>query len=322
MTSAPARPQTVAEIASRLCFRAVEFRAQDPQNTDGRTLEGYAAVFDVATEIDSWEGSFSEVIARGAFKRTLGSGRMPVLQFDHGRDQRTGSVPIGAIGTLREDKTGLFVSARLFDNPVVEPIRQAIEGRAIDGMSFRFRVIKDTWTDNKGATVDGSELLDLLWQPGDRGPLTRTIQDVDLLELGPVVFPAYEATTVGVRSALATLAPEDREHLVRELLTILRAQPEPAEQDDQPAEDSDEAATDAARDSEEPAESGETPDTTDDDALRDSGDASDSEPADDGTSDPQEPADLGTSATAAPASRSTAHLGNPTDWWLPAPGSN
>jgi HK97 family phage prohead protease len=186
----------------RLCYRAVEFRATEG---DGRTLEGYAAVFDTPTRIDSWEGMFDEQIARGAFARTINA-RMPVLQFDHGRDARTGSVPIGAIQELREDDHGLYVRAGLFDNATVEPIRQAIAGGAIDGMSFRFRVAPngDTWAKRAGDVQ------------------LRTIREAELFELGPVVFPAYEATTVGVRSLLAGLDGDERAALIRDLAAELR----------------------------------------------------------------------------------------------------
>jgi HK97 family phage prohead protease len=185
---------------SRLCYRAVEFRAEPA--SDGRTLEGYAAVFDAPTLISERGGQFEETILRGAFKKTL-SERTPVLQFDHGMDPRTGSVPIGAINALREDDHGLYVSARLFDNAVVEPIRQAIEGRAIDGMSFRFSVTRETW-DDKGSIAK------------------RGIREVSLYELGPVVFPAYDATSVGVRSILAHLDTADRQALIAELAAELR----------------------------------------------------------------------------------------------------
>lgn len=203
-----------------ICLRAVEFRAQG-DGGDGRTLDGYAATFGQPTRIQSWEGEFDEVIEAGAFRDTLRK-RMPVLQFDHGRDQRTGTVPIGTIEQLSEDAQGLHVVARLFDNPVVEPIRQAIEGRSITGMSFRFAVAREKWTDNAGKTVKGDELQRLLWEPGDRGPLKRSIQKVDpLFELGPVVFPAYESTSVGVRSLLAQLTPDEHRTMLRELAAEL-----------------------------------------------------------------------------------------------------
>lgn len=197
-------------------FRAVE--ATDDEQSDGRTLDGYAAVFNVPTEINSWEGAFTEEIASGAFRKTLRE-RTPVLQFDHGRDHRTGSVPIGAFESLSEDETGLRVVARLFDNPVVEPIRQAIEGRAITGMSFRFEVIRDEWRDTETDKVikSGPDLWDALWDNDDPAKIKRTIKEVKLFEAGPVVFPAYEATSVGVRDMLDRLTPEEIESLRGEL---------------------------------------------------------------------------------------------------------
>lgn len=181
---------------NNLC-RAASFEMREGVDGDGFTLEGYAAVFGTPTRIDSWEGRFDEVIERGAFAKTI-TERTPVLQFDHGHDVATGSVPIGAIEELKEDERGLFVRARLHDNARVEPIRQAIESGAIDGMSFRFRVTREEWDET------------------DDVP-TRTIREVELFELGPVVFPAYEATTVGVRSLLAGLDIEEKSRLIAEL---------------------------------------------------------------------------------------------------------
>lgn len=195
----------------RLVSRAVDFRAADvAEPGDGRTLEGYAAVFDTPTEINSWEGAFTETLAKGAFRKTLRE-RTPVLQFDHGRDQRTGSVPIGAFESLSEDDTGLAVRARLFDNPVVEPIRQAIEGKAITGMSFRFEILREEWRDTEtGKTIKaGPDLWDALWENDDPAKIMRTIKEVKLFEAGPVVFPAYEQTSVGVRTMLDRLTPEE-----------------------------------------------------------------------------------------------------------------
>lgn len=193
---------------NNLC-RCAPFELVRADDGDGFTLEGYAAVFNAPTRIDSWEGMFDEQIARGAFAKTIAE-RMPVMQFDHGRDVATGSVPIGAIQELREDRKGLLVKARLHDNARVEPIRQAIASGAIDGMSFRFRVLAESWKKNP-------EGVDL-----------RTIREVELLELGPVVFPAYAATTVGVRSLLAGLDDGERAQLVAELARELALLNDPA----------------------------------------------------------------------------------------------
>lgn len=161
--------------------RQVPFQLERAESdADGLTLEGYGAVFDSPTRIDSWEGMFDEVIARGAFSKTLKE-RTPVIQFDHGHHPLVGSIPIGSVETIREDSHGLYVKARLHDNWLVQPVRDAIASGSIDGMSFRFSVVKEAFDES-----------------GDVPK--RTVQEVKLYEVGPVVFPAYEATSVGVRS--------------------------------------------------------------------------------------------------------------------------
>lgn len=196
----------MSDAPKALVCRAVPFlSAAETRDGDGFTLEGYAAVFDTPTRIDSWEGTFDEQIQRGAFDKTLQS-RKPVVQFDHGHDIATGSVPIAAIEAIHEDERGLYVRARMFDNPRVEPIRQAIAGGAIDGMSFRFRVTREEWSNRSDTDVQ-----------------LRTIREVDLYEVGPVVFPAYEATSVGVRSLLADLDPALRERLLNDLSSAVAA---------------------------------------------------------------------------------------------------
>lgn len=168
--------------------RHVNFRAEP--SGDGLSLDGYAAMFDEWTTIDSWEGNFRERVAPGAFKKTL-SERMPVLQFDHGTHPLIGSLPLGVFTSIKEDEVGLRTKARLSDNWLVQPVRDAIRDGAITGMSFRFRVINDTW--RKGE---------------DKIP-ERTITEVALYEAGPVVFPAYEQTSVGVRSREVLTALND-----------------------------------------------------------------------------------------------------------------
>jgi HK97 family phage prohead protease len=180
--------------------RSVEFRAEP--SPDGLTLEGYAAVFNATTEINSWEGNFDEQIAKGAFAKTIRENK-PVLQFDHGQHPMIGSIPLGTIKSIREDDHGLFIRARLSDNWLVQPVRDAIRDGAITGMSFRFKVINETWKQRQGNL-----------------PL-RTITEVALFEAGPVVFPAYSQTSVGVRSraVLTALAdPDVRAELARALI--------------------------------------------------------------------------------------------------------
>lgn len=166
--------------------RSFEFRAEPAG--DGLTLEGYAAVFDQPAPIRDWDGEYVETIVRGAFRKTLRE-RTPVVQFDHGQHPMFGSLPIAAVRDIREDKTGLFIRARMFDTPLFEPLRHAINEGAIDGMSFRFEVVKDVWTSDRKQ---------------------REVREVKLFELGPVVFPAYAGTSVGLRALVGAADDDER----------------------------------------------------------------------------------------------------------------
>ncbi|WP_255951550.1 HK97 family phage prohead protease [Streptomyces odontomachi] len=173
--------------------------AEDGGEGDGRTLSGYAAVFGQPTEIDSWEGTFTETIRKGAFRKTIRESQ-PVMQFDHGRHPLIGSIPIGSIVDLREDDEGLYIEGRITDNWLMQPVRDAIAEKSITGMSFRFEVVREQWTDVNGKVLKPEEIGELLWMPGDRGPLQRELIELKCRELGPVVFPAYAGTSVSVRA--------------------------------------------------------------------------------------------------------------------------
>lgn len=198
------QPTEIRSRANGLCTRAFDFEL-DGTGGDGRTLEGYAAVFNKAARIKDLQGDFDEVILPGAFQRSL-SRRTPVLQWDHGKDPSVGTAPIGDIQELREDGHGLYVRARLYDHPSIDRVRMAIAGKSVKGMSFRFGVPQggDKWSTRSG-NVD-----------------LREVREADTYELGPVVFPAYDATSVSVRSMLSGLDAEQIRELVHELDAHLR----------------------------------------------------------------------------------------------------
>lgn len=183
-----------------LC-RSVPFRAVSaPADGDGRTLDGYAAMFNSPTRIDSWEGRFDERISPGAFKKSLRE-NTPKMQFDHGQHPLIGSIPIGRFDTVEEDNTGLHVVGRLSDNWLIQPVRDAISDGGITGMSFRFSVIRDEWCDQAGKPIkDPNMLWDMMSSSDDADTPTRTLKEVRISEAGPVVWPAYSDTSVGVRS--------------------------------------------------------------------------------------------------------------------------
>jgi phage head maturation protease len=207
---------------SQSLMRMAPFALRDTEGEeegDGLTLDGYGAVFNRETLIDSWEGRFKEKLAPGSMRKSFRE-LTPRVQFDHGRHPLIGSIPIAALerGYPREEvdpdlapEGGAHVVARLHDNWLVQPVREAIASGTIDGMSFRFGVNREEWHDHTGRKISSvEELHDLLrrsWleEVPDEELLVRTLKEVRVSELGPVVWPAYADTSVGVRSQTLTI---------------------------------------------------------------------------------------------------------------------
>lgn len=186
--SAPSAPRDDLIRMIELPAAKVEFRADDKEDGTLGTLRGYAAVFNEDTVIDSWEGRFVERIAPGAFSKTLTArGDKIKVLFNHGFDPSIGDKPLGKPRVMREDKRGLYVEVPLDDTSYNRDIVASLRSGALDGQSFRFSVKREDWEE---AAEDG--LMPI-----------RTLQEVTLYEFGPVTFPAYEATTAGVRARAA-----------------------------------------------------------------------------------------------------------------------
>lgn len=158
-------------IEKRNNIAPVEARADDIK----RTLVGYAAVFERLAMIGSY---FQEKIAPGAFATAIGGDIRALVDHDAGRViGRTKS------GTLRlsEDGTGLRVEIDLPNTSDGNDLWELVSRQDISGMSFGFRVTKELWDETGDIPV-------------------RTIQALDLVEVSAVAFPAYDDTTIGVRS--------------------------------------------------------------------------------------------------------------------------
>lgn len=237
--SVPTRPPTGGVREAPFALRA----SGSDEPDDGLTLDGYGAVFNSLTTIDSFEGRFREQIAPGSMKRSFRE-TPPKIQFDHGRHPMIGSIPIAELRSISEDSDpslapdgGAHVVARIFDNWLMAPVRDAIVGQAIDGMSFRFEVVREAWAYANGSPIkDDRSLMDELSRaiyddvPEDQLPI-RTLKELKVREIGPVVFPAYADTSVSVRSKVIDLGrlhePKQRELLARAVFMADAAESEP-----------------------------------------------------------------------------------------------
>jgi HK97 family phage prohead protease len=151
------------------------------------TLHGHFAVFNRFTEIDSWmEGHFLERIAPGAFKKTFRE-QTPKVLFQHGQDPQIGDKPLGTVESLAEDDTGAAYEVLMLDTAYNRDLIPGLEA-GLYGASFRFQVMRRRSTRSRR-----------------RRTRTRPAAGADdpggeVMEFGPVTFPAYADATAGVRS--------------------------------------------------------------------------------------------------------------------------
>lgn len=169
-----------------------EFRCTDgeaeyrvDEATGKKTLIGYAAVFDDGTEKSQYRYyGIIETIQRGAFTRALRDRQDVRGLFNHDSGSLLGRVSSNTL-RLSEDDKGLRYEIDLPDTTLGRDLEQLIQRRDLSGSSFGFRVKSEKWErmGNK-----------------DEDKYKRSILDVDLIDVGPVTFPAYTGTQSQMRS--------------------------------------------------------------------------------------------------------------------------
>lgn len=170
-----------AKVATGLERRAYPVALEVRAKANGVTrIEGYASVTETPFEMWDWLGSYTEIVRRGAFTKTLSENPQVQLLLNHGGL----SMAYTKAGTLRlaEDSTGLHIEADL--NPARSDVRDmltAIEDGNVDEMSFAFRVTRQQWSPD----YDQRDILEVDLHRGD---------------VSVVNFGANPATSVALRS--------------------------------------------------------------------------------------------------------------------------
>lgn len=180
------------------------------RDSDGYNMTGYSVVFNQWTTINGESnGPFLERVAPGAAARAIKDrGDRIVVMYDHGRSPIYGNMPVAAPRAIWEDERGVFAWDRINKAPIFEPLRENIRNQAIWGQSFRFMV------------MPGGES----WEAAKRDGLRRrTLTSLDILERGPVTWPAYAGTEVAVRSSLNDEVSSLVRALPADVLRALRA---------------------------------------------------------------------------------------------------
>jgi HK97 family phage prohead protease len=163
----------------------VEVRASE----DGSRIGGYGAVFG---KLSRNLGGFVERVGDGAFNQSRSVGWPNVVcRYNHDTNMVLGTTAGGTL-QLRTDQVGL-------DYDVVPPnaradIVELVQRRDIQFSSFAFRV-----------PSGGDE-----WGVTDQNYPLRTLHEVQLVDVAPVLDPAYPDATAGLRSLAAAMdAPFD-----------------------------------------------------------------------------------------------------------------
>ena len=159
----------------------LEIRTQGTLSAQGKTLSGYAAVFNSEANL----GTFSEVIRPGAFAKSLATGSSIRALYHHDSNALLGTTRGGTL-QLREDSHGLAFTLALPDTSHGRDLAILVDRGDVSGCSFGFRVADggDRW-EQRGST------------------LVRELLNVDLHEITLTADPAYADTSVAMRSLAA-----------------------------------------------------------------------------------------------------------------------
>ena len=169
---------TTTDLERRFTARPVEVR-----KTSGRTIGGYAAVFNTASRN---LGGFVEVIDPKAFNDSAGRGWPDVLaRYNHDDNLVLGTTRARTL-RLEVDEVGLRYEVDVPESrgDVLELVSRGDVAKS----SFAFRVVGP----------DGER-----WRVNDLGVPERRVLNAQLVDVAPVNSPAYVDTSVGALRHLA-----------------------------------------------------------------------------------------------------------------------
>ncbi len=168
-------------------FDDIEIRENEAGDPIG--FRGYLARFN---ELSEDLGGFREKIQHGTFAKTIKESDIRFL-LNHDPNIVLGRNTAGTL-RLRERSAGLWFENDLPDTTQARDLMVNVKAGNITQGSFGFKTVRDKWKE-------------------DAEPIVRTLQEVKLIDVSLVTFPAYPSTSVSARfstvaEALAT-AGED-----------------------------------------------------------------------------------------------------------------
>lgn len=166
-------------IERRFSDSMVELRGEDDQK-----IGGIASVYydpsDDGTQFRLWEDTYERIMP-GAFDRAIEEDDVRAL-FNHDSNLVLGRNRAGTL-TLRSGSRGLEYEVTPGETTAHRDVMEYLRRGDVTGSSFGFRVREhgEEWRKEGGLTI-------------------REITDVELFDVSPVTFPAYESSTSELRS--------------------------------------------------------------------------------------------------------------------------
>lgn len=228
----PADVPTQTPLTYRRVYEleGIEILSRAKGYPDGRTVEAYAAVFNVPQEIHDQHGDYVESNDPVAFNAVINSGaaKRALVLYNHGFDARGKSgglptVPIGHPKEVRADKRGLLTVSRYNEGEFTDTVLASIKNGDIRAYSYEGPIYRSNPSSRPGKV-----------RPGYPLPKVRRME-MGLRNYGPTPTPWYTTAEItAVRSAaelaedFARLDADGREELIRALSATQGWDPEMA----------------------------------------------------------------------------------------------
>lgn len=145
---------------------------------ESKTLGGYALKFNTLSQN---LGGFVETCSQGLVDKSLGDNADVLCRFQHNDQYLLGRVSAGTL-TLRTDDIGLDYECPVPDTDYARNCVALAARGDLRHSSFAFRTLEDEWD----FTEQGFPL--------------RMLHSIQLIDVAPVVSPAYLDTSSGLRS--------------------------------------------------------------------------------------------------------------------------
>jgi HK97 family phage prohead protease len=183
-----------------------EARAETGQDGAVR-FSGHAAVFGIRAWIGPPKWGYWEEIAPAAFAKTITEADIRMLQNHDPNYPLARTTVREGPGSLRlaEDARGLADEAIWIRTSYAADLAEAIRSGVVSQQSFAFLPVREEWS----KTEDGADL--------------RILHEVQLFDVSPVTFPAYEETDAAVRSAGLGLLLEAADMPEPDAIALVRA---------------------------------------------------------------------------------------------------